>query len=55
MIFFGHGLSAVVQANVEERATEMLGWKLDENTLSIRVKKIGVTDSDIEGIWREEL
>ncbi len=52
--FSGHGLSAVVQADSEDRATEMLEWEIDEDTLSITVKRIGVADSDTEGIWCEE-
>lgn len=52
--YSGFGLSAVVQADNEDRAIEILGWTVDEDTLSIDVKKIGVADGDIEREWCEE-
>ena len=50
----GRNLSAVVQANSEDRASEMLGWEIGEGPHLIKVKKIGVADSVTEGIWCEE-
>lgn len=52
--FSGYALSAVVQASTEERAIELLGWEVDEDTLSIDVKKIGIADADTEREWCEE-
>ena len=47
-------LSAVVQANSGDRASEILGWEIDEDTLSITVNKKGEAESDTECIWCEE-
>ena len=52
--YSGYGLSAVVQAETEDRAIELLGWEIDEDTLEINVKKIGVADGDTEQEWCEE-
>lgn len=53
--YLGFGLSAVVQAETEERAIEILGWEVDGDTLEITAKKIGIADSDTEHEWCEEL
>ena len=52
--YSGFGLSAVVQAENEERAIELLGWEIGEDTLEITTKKIGYADGGSENLWCEE-
>jgi hypothetical protein len=52
--YLGFGLSAVVQAESEERAIKLLGWKVDEDTHEINTTKIGVADGGNEREWCEE-
>ena len=52
--YSGYGLSAVVSAETGERAIEILGWEIDEDTTEIKTEKIGVADNAVEKEWCEE-
>lgn len=43
-----------MQAESEERAIKLLGWKVDEDTHEINTTKIGVADGGNEREWCEE-
>jgi|GEM_PF-6254410 len=51
--FMGFDMAAVVSADSEEEAVKLLEWNIDEDTLVIEVRKIGVSDSDVASILCE--
>jgi len=53
-VFCGCLLNAVVQANSEDRAIEMLEWTSDEDVEDINVQEIGIATSSEEKEWCKE-
>lgn len=53
-MFCGCLLNAVVQANSEDRAIEMLEWTSDEDVEDINVQEIGIATSSEEKEWCKE-
>ena len=53
--FMGFGIVAVVSAETEDRAVEIADWKIDENTIEIKVQKIGISSIKEELICEESL
>ena len=52
--FSGFGLTAIVEANTEDEAQKELGWVIDEDTLEIKISKIGYGVSSTVRVWCEE-
>lgn len=52
--FDGFGLSAVVQAETEESAINVLEWEIDDDTKEIKINKIGTSNSGATIVWSEE-